>query len=107
MKLTVSRETFLLPAGTIAAAALLLIAASPARAELQLCNRMSYVIETAVGLESKGATVTRGWFRIAPGQCQIAVDGTVFCTSECVPPPQGCLPRLNCAVNNFMLLRSR
>jgi uncharacterized membrane protein len=71
-----SRKTFPLLAGAVAAAAVSLIA-SPARAELQLCNRMSYVVETAVGLESKGTAVTRGWFRISPGQCQTVVDGAV------------------------------
>lgn len=54
-----------------------LVAASvaPARADFQLCNRMSYVIEAAVGLEAKGAVTTRGWFRIDPGQCRTVLTG--------------------------------
>ena len=51
--------------------------ASPARADLQLCNRMSYVVETALAIDDKGATATRGWFRVDPGQCRAAVQGEV------------------------------
>ncbi len=61
----------------LAAAAALIAAASAARADFQLCNRLSYVVETAVGLHDAGALVTRGWFRIDPGQCRVAVEGTV------------------------------
>jgi uncharacterized membrane protein len=47
----------------------------PARADLQLCNRMSYVVETAIGIEDKGSSTTRGWFRIDPGQCRNVLQG--------------------------------
>jgi uncharacterized membrane protein len=46
-----------------------------AHADLQLCNRMSYVMEAAVGLEEKGAATTRGWFRLDPGQCRVVLQG--------------------------------
>ena len=48
-----------------------------ARADFQLCNRMSYVVETAVGLQEGGALVSRGWFRIDPGQCVATIEGNV------------------------------
>lgn len=51
--------------------------ASPARADLLLCNRMSYVIETAIGIEDKGTAATRGWFRLDPGQCRTVLQGEV------------------------------
>lgn len=51
--------------------------ASPARADLQICNRMSYVLETALAVDDKGATATRGWFRIDPGQCRTVMQGEV------------------------------
>lgn len=54
--------------------AALLIAAAPARAELTLCNRTSYVLETAIGLEQRNTMATRGWFRIVPGQCSRVMD---------------------------------
>ena len=50
---------------------------SPARADLHICNRMSYVVEAALGLEDKGAVATRGWFRIDPGQCRTVLQGTI------------------------------
>ncbi|WP_068032380.1 DUF1036 domain-containing protein [Rhodoplanes sp. Z2-YC6860] len=48
-----------------------------ARADLQICSRMSYVVETAIAIEDKGAAATRGWFRIDPGQCRTVIQGDV------------------------------
>src|ERR1700710_1592790 len=61
----------------IVAIAALCALASPARADLQLCNRMSYVVEAAIGIDDKGATATRGWFRVDPGQCRAVMQGDV------------------------------
>ena len=52
--------------------------ASSARADLRLCNRMSYVADAALALEDKGATATRGWFRIDPGQCSTVLRGELM-----------------------------
>ena len=49
----------------------------PARADLQLCSRMSYVVEAAIAIEDKGAAATRGWFRIDPGQCRTVLQGAL------------------------------
>jgi uncharacterized membrane protein len=59
------------------AAIALLSAATPARADLKLCNRMSYVVEAAIGIDDKAATATRGWFRIDPAACRVVVQGTL------------------------------
>jgi uncharacterized membrane protein len=48
-----------------------------ARADLKLCNRMSYVVEAAIGIDDKGATATRGWFRIDPAQCRVVAQGNL------------------------------
>jgi uncharacterized membrane protein len=64
IRTTISRAIFQAAATGAALCAL----ASTARADLQLCNRMSYGVETALGVDDKGATATRGWFRIDPGQ---------------------------------------
>jgi uncharacterized membrane protein len=63
-------------AGFIPAIALL-AGAAPAHADLKLCNRMSYVIEAAIGIDDKAATATRGWFRIDPAACRVVVQGTL------------------------------
>ena len=47
-----------------------MLAAIPAQAELTLCNRTSYQMEAAFGLEKRANVATRGWFRIDPGQCR-------------------------------------
>ncbi len=52
-------------------------AASPAAADLRLCNKTSYVLDLAIGIEHKGATATRGWSRLDPGQCRIVLQGAV------------------------------
>ena len=57
--------------------AVLFTLSQPASADLQLCNRMSYVVEAAVGFENKGTTETRGWFRIDPGQCRSVLPGEI------------------------------
>jgi uncharacterized membrane protein len=63
-------------AGFIPAIALL-ASAAPAKADLKLCNRMSYVIEAAIGIDDKSATATRGWFRIDPAACRVVAQGTL------------------------------
>lgn len=65
------------PLAFFAAAFALLAFAVPARADFQLCNRMSYVVEAAIGLQQSGALVTRGWYRIDPGLCRVIIDGEV------------------------------
>lgn len=53
------------------------LAAGDARADLKVCNRLSFVVEAALGLEEKGAAATRGWFRLDPGQCRTVLQGAV------------------------------
>ena len=55
--------------------ALVFATASPARAELSLCNRTSYRMEAALGLEKRASVATRGWIRLDPGQCRQVLDG--------------------------------
>jgi uncharacterized membrane protein len=54
-----------------------LASSAPALADLKLCNRMSYVVEAAIGIDDKAATATRGWFRIDPASCRVVVQGTL------------------------------
>jgi uncharacterized membrane protein len=54
----------------------LLALTQPAHADLQICSRMSYVVDAALAIEDKGAAATRGWFRIDPGQCRTVIQGT-------------------------------
>jgi uncharacterized membrane protein len=59
------------------AAVLLLVYATPTLADFKICNRMSYVVEAAIGIDDKAATATRGWFRIDPAACRVVVQGTL------------------------------
>ena len=60
-----------------ASATFVTLAATEARAELTLCNRTSYRLDAAIGLEKRAHVASRGWFRIDPGQCRQVVDGAL------------------------------
>jgi uncharacterized membrane protein len=99
--------------------ALALVAgAEPARADLKLCNRMSYVVEAAIGIDDKNATATRGWLRIDPAQCRVVAQGTL--TAERIllharalsvygasPIPQNGTDTLCIAPDNFVIAAAR
>lgn len=55
----------------------LVTALSPASAALKLCNRTSYVLYTSTASAVEGAMRTRGWTRIVPGACAIAIAGAL------------------------------
>jgi uncharacterized membrane protein len=57
--------------------ALTLLAATQAQAGLTLCNRTSYRVQAAIGLEKRAIVATRGWFRLDPGECKLVLDGTL------------------------------
>ena len=50
---------------------------APARADLQFCNKTSYVLDLALALEEKDAAATRGWFRLDPGACRNVLQGAL------------------------------
>jgi uncharacterized membrane protein len=50
---------------------------APARADLQFCNKTSYVLDLALALEEKDAAATRGWFRVDPGACKGVLQGAI------------------------------
>jgi uncharacterized membrane protein len=56
----------------LALAALLLLGIAPARAELKLCNRTSYILYAATASIRNTQSSAQGWTRIAPGDCQTA-----------------------------------
>src|SRR2546430_12398916 len=68
-----TRFSMSLPAAAIS----LFVSSLPACADLKLCNRMSYVVEAAIGIDDKSATATRGWFRIDPAACRVVLQGTL------------------------------
>src|SRR4029453_7693810 len=57
------------------AAPIAALAVSQGSAELSLCNRTSFRVEAAVGLEKRANVAPRGWFRLDPGQCRQVMDG--------------------------------
>jgi uncharacterized membrane protein len=109
-----STRTMALPAAALA----LLASAAPARADLKLCNRMSYVVEAAIGIDDKATTATRGWFRIDPAACRVVMQGKL--TAERIllnaralglygasPIPQNGSDTLCVAQDNFVIAAAR
>lgn len=64
-------------ARTLGLLAALPLIAAPARADLKLCNRTSYRMQTAIGIERRANVETRGWFSLDPGACRKVVEGAV------------------------------
>ncbi|TAK48603.1 MAG: DUF1036 domain-containing protein [Xanthobacteraceae bacterium] len=99
-------------------AALAALMPPAARADLKLCNRMSYVVEAAIGIENKGAVATRGWFRIDPAQCRVVAQGELaaerlFLHARVLPlygpspPPQRGDDQLCVAASDFIIATAR
>ncbi len=96
----------------------LLTSATPAHADLKLCNRMSYVVEVAIGIDDKAATATRGWFRIDPAACRVVAQGTLTADRILLnaralgvygssPTPQSGGDTLCIAPDNFVIAAAR
>jgi uncharacterized membrane protein len=95
-----------------------LVSTEPAFADLKLCNRMSYVVEAAIGIDDKAATATRGWFRIDPATCRVVVQGTLTADRILLnaralgvygasPLPQNGSDTLCTAAGNFVIAAAR
>ena len=109
------RRTLLaLPAAGIS----ILTSSEPALADLKICNRMSYVVEAAIGIDDKAATATRGWFRIEPAGCRVVVQGTLSADRILLnaralslygssPIPQSGTDTLCVASDNFVIAAAR
>lgn len=101
-----------------AAAVSLFFSSAPAFADLKICNRMSYVVEAAIGIDDKAATATRGWFRIDPATCRVVVQGTLTADRILLnaralgvygasPIPQNGRDTLCVAQDNFVIAAAR
>ncbi len=47
--------------------------AAPTAAQMHLCNQTSYVVYAAIGFQSGMGMATRGWIRVAPGDCALTI----------------------------------
>jgi uncharacterized membrane protein len=101
-----------------AAAVSFFFSSAPAFADLKICNRMSYVVEAAIGIDDKAATATRGWFRIDPATCRVVVQGTLTADRILLnaralgvygasPIPQSGRDMLCVAQDNFVIAAAR
>ena len=66
---------------TLGTALLFILALSPAQASLHLCNRTSYVIYAATAATTANGTDVKGWARVAPGACEVAIQGDLIAQS--------------------------
>lgn len=111
-------KTKIVGAWLVPALVSLFASASPAFADLKICNRMSYVVEAAIGIDEKSATATRGWFRIDPAACRTVVQGTLSADRTLLharalplygasPIPQSGSDTLCVAKDNFVIAAAR
>jgi uncharacterized membrane protein len=102
----------------VVAAISLLLSSAPSLADLKLCNRMSYVVEAAIGIDDKAASATRGWFRVDPATCRVVVQGTLHADRILLnaralavygasPIPQNGSDTLCVAQGNFVIAAAR
>jgi uncharacterized membrane protein len=56
----------------------------PAKADLKLCNRTSYVLEAATSTIQNTDSLTQGWTRVIPGDCAVAIKGPLTAASYLV-----------------------
>ena len=63
---------------------LLLLVPHPAKADLKLCNRTSYVLDAATSTIKNTDSVTQGWSRIIPGDCAVMLKGPLAAASYLV-----------------------
>jgi uncharacterized membrane protein len=79
---------------------------------------MSYAVEAAIGVEEKGATATRGWFRLDPAKCRTVIQGEltadrlllharVLPVYGAAPAPRGGTVPLCIASGNFVIAAAR
>ena len=59
----------------VLAACLLMILAAPAKADLRVCNRTSYILQAATSTIKNTDSLTQGWTRIIPGDCATVIKG--------------------------------
>ena len=80
----------------LAAGLLAGLASTAARADLKICNTMSYVAHVAIAIDDRGTATSRGWYRLDPGQCRVAVQGALpsgdLFVHARIPPLYGASP---------------
>ncbi len=57
------------------AAFFLILAASPAAADLNFCNETDALATVAIGYSDDGTWFSEGWWRLEPGQCRAVIKG--------------------------------
>ena len=55
----------------------LTLAASPAEAQLSVCNKSTETVSIAVAYKTHGQMTSRGWYVAAPGECPTVVSGAL------------------------------
>ncbi|MEM1379867.1 MAG: DUF1036 domain-containing protein [Pseudomonadota bacterium] len=87
-----------IPAGLLAALSALAIvigfAPTSAQAEYSFCNKTSYALSAALGFSEDSQLLTRGWWRLRPGECKRVISdelspGKYFAYAEAIPGHAG------------------
>ncbi|NNU15790.1 DUF1036 domain-containing protein [Parvularcula sp. ZS-1/3] len=65
-----------------------------ARAEYSLCNKTSFALSAALGFVEEDNLLTRGWWRLRPGECKTVISegieaGRYYVYAEAIPGHRG------------------
>jgi uncharacterized membrane protein len=71
-------------AGCFLVVALCLLLPHPAKADLRVCNRTSYIVDVATSSIKNTDSLTQGWTRVLPGDCAAAIKGPLTASSYLV-----------------------
>lgn len=79
---------------TCVIAAAVVLACGQARAEYSFCNKTSYALSAALGFSDDDELLTRGWWRLRPGECKKVIGdalaaGRYFAYAEAIPGHRG------------------
>ena len=78
----------------LAAAAMVLLAMPSAKADYSFCNKTSYALSAALGFVDTEELLTRGWWRLRPGECKRVISeevpaGRYYVYAEAIPGHRG------------------
>ena len=76
-RFSAGRATKIMLRALLAALALVVIGTGAAQADLRLCNRTSYILYAATSQVSGANSLTQGWTRLPPGDCALALKGSL------------------------------
>lgn len=62
---------------SVAAGAALFVAATPARADLRVCNATQNLVGVAIGYRAESGWISEGWWHVDESSCKTLIEGAL------------------------------